>query len=58
MLEKIKKIIQNFIKKYIVDEDPYIGITEEIFQEKKKQFEEWQKPSQPKKKRGRPKKKK
>ena len=57
MLEKIKTIIQNFIKKYIVAEDPNIGEEEKIFQEKKKQFEEWQNPSPPKKKRGRPKKK-
>ena len=57
MLEKIKEAIQNFIKKYIVDEDPNIGEEEQIFLEKKKQFEEWQKPSPPKKKRGRPKKK-
>ena len=28
------------IKKYIVDEDPNIGEEEQIFQEKKKQFED------------------
>ena len=43
--------------KYIVDEDPNIEEEVRIFQDKKKQFEEWQMPSPPKKKRGRPKKK-
>ena len=38
MLEKIKKIIQNYIEKYILAEDPNIGEEEKIFQEKKKQF--------------------
>ena len=57
-MNKIKRWIKCFIKKYIVDEDPNTQSEEEIFQEKLQQFQEWQKPSPPKKKRGRPKKKK
>ena len=65
-MEKIKEWIKNFISKYIVAEDPYDESEEEIFQARKKQFEEWQRPVEKKieppkpvkKKRGRPKKKK
>ena len=48
-MNRIKKWIKCFIKKYIVDEDPYVETEEQIFQERKKQFEEWQKPSPTKK---------
>ena len=54
MLEKIKKIIQNFIKKYIVDDDPY----EEFNGYNKKNIEKIESPFKDEmKKRGRPKKK-
>ena len=57
-MKKIKEWIKSFINRYIVSEDPNTQTEEEIFQERVKQYETWQKPSPPKKKRGRPKKKK
>ena len=57
-MKKINEWFWNFIRKYIVSEDPNDQEVEEVFQARLKEFGEWQNPPPPKKKRGRPKKKK